>query len=235
MSRNLLLIGSESYVCRDYINRFSNQYDNIVGIDIAPKSSNLDIYLSVDFRKKNCFRMIEHFLESISVSFSQIIFASGVNYINNIFDVTLYDWDTTFEINIRSIVFTLKSCFDYFQSSVSIALLSSQNGIVGHESRIDYGPSKSALIQLAKNLSVDYSSLKNMDVRVNCISPSYIINESNKYFLSTHAGKKLLRRIPYSKFVTLEDVSNSLNFILGKESRAIRGQNIVIDYGYTII
>ncbi|EMB84468.1 putative oxidoreductase [Streptococcus mutans A9] len=35
--------------------------------------------------------------------------------------------------------------------------------------------------------------------------------------------------------MTVEDVSQTLFFLLSKNSRAMRGQNLILDYGYTII
>lgn len=233
--KNLLLIGSESHISKDYIDRYGQEYDNIIGIDFPLKSTYLSSYISVDFNQEEAFSDIEKYFDSLSLSFSQILFSSGINFMNNIFTSTIDDWDTTFNVNIRSIVFTLKAALNYMQKETAIVLIASQNGIVGHEDRIDYGPSKSSLIQLAKNLTVDYAKLKDKDIRVNCLSPSYIVNDSNRELLNSYIGGKLLLKIPYKKFVNLQEVSYALEFLLGYKSKAIRGQNIIIDYGYTVI
>lgn len=235
-NKNLLLIGSESFVCKDYVSRYGKRYHNIVGLDFPNKSSHIDNYFSVDFRHNKTFGEIKTYLRKLDLSFSNIIFSAGVNYMNDIYGITLSDWENTFNINVKSALFTLKATFEYMSdSSTSIVFVASQNGLVGHEKRVDYGPSKSALIQLSKNLSVDYAQLKEKDIRVNCVSPSYIINDSNREILESYYGKKLLARIPYGKFVTLEDVSETICFLSSEISKAIRGQNIILDYGYTIV
>ncbi|HFD6940954.1 TPA: SDR family oxidoreductase, partial [Enterococcus faecalis] len=67
-------------------------------------------------------------------------------------------------------------------------------------------------------------------------SPSYILNQSNKQLLTeSFEGKKLLKKIPLKKFVQLEDVVAAIDFLLSDRSKAIRGQNIIVDYGYTIV
>uniref|UniRef100_UPI0003789EDF SDR family oxidoreductase n=1 Tax=Streptococcus mutans TaxID=1309 RepID=UPI0003789EDF len=48
-------------------------------------------------------------------------------------------------------------------------------------------------------------------------------------------GQRLRTRIPYRRFVDLEDVSYSIRFLLSDQSKSIRGQNLVLDYGYTIV
>ena len=232
---NLLLIGSESQICKGFLKSYSKKFNKIVGIDLPEKSSNLTTYLSVDFRQDISFKKIADFLEDFNVTFSNIIFTPGINYMNDTFGVTLRDWDNTFNINVRAALFSFFSIHRSLSDEASIVLIASQNGVVAHEKRIDYGPAKSALIHLAKNLSIDYARIENKDIRVNTISPSYIINESNRDLLSSSFGKRLLAKIPYKKFVTVEDVNQAMDFLLSKNSRAMRGQNLILDYGYTIV
>lgn len=232
--KNLFIIGSESHISKDYIEIYGSQYDNIVGIDLSEKS-NLEYYQKIDFRDKNCFTKLNLFLKDISLNYSDIIFTSGVNYMNDIFSINFEDWDRTFNINVRSALFSIKSLYSYFYDEVSLVFVASQNGVVGHDKRIDYGSSKSALIHLVKNLSVDFSKVREKDIRINCVSPSYIKNKDNEQYMESHSGKVLLKRIPYKRFVLLRDISNTIEFLLSKNSIAIRGQNIIIDYGYTII
>ncbi|WP_225360934.1 SDR family NAD(P)-dependent oxidoreductase [Limosilactobacillus reuteri] len=154
---------------------------------------------------------------------------------NDIFSISSEEWENTYNVNLKSAVFILKELLNYMSNTTSIVLVASQNGVVAHENRIDYGTSKSALIQLAKNLSVDFTHIKNKDIRINCLSPSSIENKNNQPYLKSAAGKKLLQKIPYRKFVTLNDTSNAISFLLSSKSKAMRGQNLILDYGYTIV
>lgn len=44
--------------------------------------------------------------------------------------------------------------------------------------------------------------------------------------------RRLQIRQPIGKYVTSDDVSNFLEFLLSDESKALRGQQIILDYGY---
>ncbi|WP_033708300.1 SDR family oxidoreductase [Bacillus cereus] len=48
-------------------------------------------------------------------------------------------------------------------------------------------------------------------------------------------GNKLLKKIPYRKNIENSDFTNVILFLMSDKSDAIRGQNIVVDYGYTIV
>lgn len=231
---NLLLIGSESHIGKNFVSLYRDKFKNIICVD-NKNSSLSEIYIKIDFLDKSAYDRLSQKISSLNLKIDFIIFTSGVNYTNDIFSLDEENWDKTFNINVKSAAFSIKSVYNNLNSKVSIVLISSQNGVVGNDKRIDYGPSKSALIQLAKNLSVDFSKIKNKDIRINTISPSYIQNKDNTYILNSNIGKKILKKIPYNKFVQQEDVSNTIYFLLSDNSIAIRGQNIIIDYGYTIV
>lgn len=233
---NLFVIGSESFVATHFIETYNSKFNYIVGIDTKPTSSHdLKAYLQVDFSDDCYIQKLRNFLKKLNVDFSAILFTPGINHMNDIFSVLPEEWEETYSINLKSAVFVLKELLNYMTSTTSIVLIASQNGIIAHEKRIDYGTSKSALIHLAKNLSVDFSTIENKDIRINCVSPSYIENKSNQSLLQSNIGKKLLQKIPYKKFITLQDTSNAIEFLLSSRSKSIRGQNLVLDYGYTII
>ena len=234
-NKNLLLIGSESYVCKDFLERYGDQYEVVVGIDYPETSESLEHYLSIDFRENDSFEKIKSFLKKLNLSFSKVVFASGINYMNNVFSVTSKDWDATFDVNVKAALFSMKAVYDYLSEKAAVVFIASQEGVIANSMRVDHGPSKSALIHLAKNLSADYSLVEDKDIRVNTISPSYVKTDANSGFLNSYFGHRLQARIPYQRFVDLEDVSHSIQFLLSDQSKSIRGHNLVLDYGYTIV
>ncbi|MGH2110861.1 SDR family oxidoreductase [Aerococcus urinaeequi] len=236
MSNNLLVIGSESEISNYYLGKSYKEYENIVGIDQYSYSKNKYIsYYKLDITNTNEIKKFDSILEKESIIFNKILFLSGVNYASSFASIDFEKWQTTINVNTTSILFILKRIFPYLAQVTSIVVLGSQNGVVAHENRLDYGTSKAALIHLVKNLSVEFSKVEDKDIRINAISPSYILSEKSYKYLSSNIGKRLLRRIPYKRFVELDDVEGCINFLFSNSSKAIRGQNIIIDYGYTIV
>lgn len=70
---------------------------------------------------------------------------------------------------------------------------------------------------------------------MNCVPSSYIINDNNESYLKSFEGNKLLKKIPYRRFVGISDITNVILFLMSDKSDAIRGQNIVVGYGYIIV
>ncbi|MFG5465168.1 SDR family NAD(P)-dependent oxidoreductase [Enterococcus faecalis] len=161
---------------------------------------------------------------------------TGINYAKGLMDIQFQEWEDMFAVNIRGTLFLIQKLIHYMADKASIVLCSSQNGVVGHENRIGYGESKAALIHLAKNLTVEFAKMKQRDLRVNVVSPSYILNEKTKQYLtSTLQGQCLRAKIPNQTFITNESVIASILFLHQDSTAGIRGQNIMIDNGMTII
>ncbi|EGO6132650.1 SDR family oxidoreductase [Enterococcus faecalis] len=236
--KNLLVVGSAGYLGRSYIEKNKEKY-NFWGIDKVKNTSCPDFIKQefiADVTNLNNIRKIRKKLECERIKLDSLLFSVGINPFQSFYSIDEEIWDYTFSVNLKSIVFMIKELYPLFKEQVAIVLIGSQNGVVGHEQRIDYGPSKAALIQLAKNLTLDFEKDQEKDIKVNVVSPSYILNQSNKQLLTeSFEGKKLLKKIPLKKFVQLEDVVAAIDFLLSDRSKTIRGQNIIVDYGYTIV
>ncbi|MEI5994173.1 SDR family NAD(P)-dependent oxidoreductase [Candidatus Enterococcus mansonii] len=236
--KNVLVVGSTGYLGRAYIQMHKEKY-HFWGIDKVSGNHSegaLRKEFVADVTDFCSIRKVREVFEKESVKMDAIIFSIGINPIQSFYSISEETWDKTFSVNLKSIVFMIKELYLIFKEKVSIVFIGSQNGVVGHEHRIDYGPSKAALIQLAKNLTLDFEADKEKDIKVNVVSPSYILNQSNEELLTdSFEGKKLLKKIPLKKFVQLEDVVGTIDFLLSDCSKAIRGQNIIVDYGYTIV
>ncbi len=231
-------MGSAGYLGRSYIEKNKEKY-NFWGIDKVKNTSCPDFIKQefiADVTNLNNIRKIRKKLECERIKLDSLLFSVGINPFQSFYSIDEEIWDYTFSVNLKSIVFMIKELYPLFKEQEAIVLIGSQNGVVGHEQRIDYGPSKAALIQLAKNLTLDFEKDQEKDIKVNVVSPSYILNQSNKQLLTeSFEGKKLLKKIPLKKFVQLEDVVAAIDFLLSDRSKAIRGQNIIVDYGYTIV
>lgn len=237
-----LIFGSSGKIASHFIEKnMKNKNNFFILVDKVKKKqvwlenkSNV-VYFPIDITHSNDFKYLEEYLETKEIYIDYVLFSIGVNYANSFFSSSIREFQDTFNTNMNSLFLSLKVIYKYLSHKSSIVSIASQNGIVGHEDRIDYGPSKAAMIQFAKNFSVDTAINNEKDIKFNTISPGYIIsNDSNELFNSVK-GKKMKQKIPYKKLVELEDITNVIEFLFSDKSTAIRGQNIVVDYGYTIV
>jgi len=232
----ILICGANGTLAENYISLYPNNDYILLDKDFEndfQHTNNSNIY-RFDFNCKDDYMELKSYLSYNEFKIAGIVFFQGVQFANSFFSVTEKEWEKTLDINVKSILFTLKHLFTFIDNSCSIVVLASQNGVVGHINRIDYGTSKAALIHLVKNLSLEFAQVKEKDIKINCISPGYIYSEKSKDFLETYKGQILKAKIPYDSFVLPMDVSHTIDFLMSDKSMAIRGQNIILDYGYTL-
>ena len=118
----------------------------------------------------------------------------------------------------------------------TITNIGSQYGIVGSNPKlyknkynvypIHYGVAKSGLIHLTKELAIRFSKSK---VRVNCLALGGIEGRANNKF-----KKRYSDLIPMRRMLRLNDIVKPLEMIIDSNSKAINGQTIVADGGWTL-
>ncbi|NBA76665.1 SDR family oxidoreductase [Emticicia sp. ODNR4P] len=114
----------------------------------------------------------------------------------------------------------------------SIIYLSSIASVRGNKSLGLYGITKAGLVQLARNVAVEYGPL---NIRANAISPGMIDTPfakellSNKDFLEKRLALTPLRRVGLP-----EEIAGVAVMLASKAGGFITGQNIIVDGGTTI-
>lgn len=111
-------------------------------------------------------------------------------------------------------------------------LLSSVTALAGNANIGLYGMSKAAIIQLTRNLAVEWGP---HNVRVNCIAPGLVKTDFAKALWD---NPKLLARIeqrtPLGRIGEPEDISGVARFLASGAARFITGQVLVADGGLMI-
>mgnify|MGYP006281680075 CR=1 FL=1 len=114
----------------------------------------------------------------------------------------------------------------------SILLTASMYGLVAAPERIGYCVSKSGVVMMAKALAIEWAAL---GIRVNAVAPGYVhtpfveaLVEQGRLDLP-----KLEKRTPMGRLISPEEVADAACFLASDAARAITGQIIAIDGGWT--
>ncbi|PTI16752.1 short-chain dehydrogenase, partial [Staphylococcus warneri] len=231
---NYLILGGNGSLSTHFIKNYIDLDNNtviIVDLSIPPVKNKNILYFKLDASNPQQYKELIYFLRNENIEIDNILFSLGINYENNFFSSTIDEFEKTLSTNFTSFFVSLKKLYSFLSPSTSVVVISSQNGIVGHENRIDYGPSKAALIHIIKNLTVDFSNAGLKGIRFNSISPGYIENVDNKKLFDTPKVKKMLKRNPYASSTSIDDVCQTIDFLFSSASIGFRGQNLSVDYG----
>ncbi|XP_037013830.2 carbonyl reductase [NADPH] 2-like [Artibeus jamaicensis] len=149
-------------------------------------------------------------------------------------EVTKEAFDRSFSVNLRSV----------FQVSRMVALgmidrrvpgsivnISSITAYVTFPNVAVYSSTKGAMTMLTKTMALELGPHK---IRVNSVNPTVVLTTamskqclSNPEFL-----RKIKERHPMKRFAEMEDVVNSILFLLSDRSASTSGSSLLVDAGY---
>ncbi|KAF9878148.1 hypothetical protein CkaCkLH20_04186 [Colletotrichum karsti] len=112
-----------------------------------------------------------------------VIAAAGINQITPAIDYTVEDINKMMAVNYTGVFMTAQSAARQmikYKCHGSICLIASMSGFVANHGMLSpvYNSSKAAVIQLARNLAMEWSPMRkdgSGGIRVNCISPGHIM------------------------------------------------------------
>jgi NAD(P)-dependent dehydrogenase (short-subunit alcohol dehydrogenase family) len=153
-------------------------------------------------------------------------------------DVKLADWDRTLAINLSSMFQASQLAIPHLRKSAnpSMANLSSAAGRFGYGLRTPYAASKWAVIGLSKSLAIELGA---DGVRVNAICPGPVAGPRIDRVIADKARSRgqpidetraeYLKKTSLGRFVTAEDIANTIVFLASKAGMNISGQAIAVD------
>lgn len=153
------------------------------------------------------------------------------------------DWDATIAVNLSGCFYACRAAIRLFlgQELINevrgrIVNISSQHGMIGPPMDCAYGVSKGGVVQLTRQLSVDYAR---RGVIVNAVAPGRIITGTHpgepEYLASGAVDddiKYSLSRTPYPRLGRPEDVAGAAVYLASDECSYVSGHNLLVDGGW---
>ncbi|MGK7929511.1 MAG: SDR family NAD(P)-dependent oxidoreductase [Spirulina sp.] len=144
-------------------------------------------------------------------------------------------WYKTLAVNLTGHYFCVKYGIPKLKEAGggSIIITASISGMMGEPDLIAYDTTKGGLINLTRQLAVEYAK---DGIRVNSVSPGWIDTPFNDpiYELTPLDESSLDATIPLARQGTPEEVANAVLFLASDEASYITGHNLVVDGGLTI-
>ena len=200
----------------ELLNELSNSYENISGfpLDVTNKE-----------KCKEVFNEIKNKFENIDICF----FSTGTWDPKKEKEIDVEQMEDVFKVNFFGTVNCIKAVEQYFRDKKKgiITIVSSIAGYRGLPNSTGYGPSKSALNNLAESLYFDF---KRHNVRVCLVSPGFIKTEMTDT-INEDFKKILINKIPSGDLGSGEDVANCVAFLASDMAKYINGETIHVNGG----
>jgi len=159
---------------------------------------------------------------------------AGVTGTTALIDETAAAWDRILDTN-------LKGAFLVGQAAARAMVAAGRGGSIVNVASIlglrvagqvaAYAASKAALVQLTKSMALEWAR---HSIRANALCPGYVETDLNRDFFATDAGQALVRRIPFRRLGTLDDLAGPLLFLSSDASLYVTGTAMAVDGGHLV-
>jgi dihydroanticapsin dehydrogenase len=146
----------------------------------------------------------------------------------SISEVTTDGFRRVLEVNVLGVFHTVKHSLPYLRASTnpSVIIIGSDSGFVSVPGMLAYNASKGAIVQLTRALSVELWA--DDGIRVNSVCPSAVDTPMARRGMGVENFDDA--DFPVQ---TPDDVAWSVTYLASARSRAINGQSLLSDFGYT--
>lgn len=160
---------------------------------------------------------------------------AGIVIPGRIDNMTVADWDRTFEVNVRGVFLVTKACLPELKKTKGVIIHNaSAVALKGVKERAAYTASKGAVLALTKAMAADYIG---DGIRVNCICPGTTDTPSLAKRIAQFedpdkARDDFITRQPMQRFGTPEEMAEAVLYLATAEF--CTGISLAVDGGMTI-
>ena len=221
---------------------FHNEGANVIATDLNEKTL---IDLNKEFPKIKVFTLdstdnaaVKKFSDNVG-KVDVLFNAVGFVHHGTILECEEKDWDFSFNVNIKSMYFMIKSIIpkmlDQKKGSI-INIASVASSLKGVPNRFVYGASKAAIIGLTKSIAADFVK---QNIRCNAIAPGTVFTPSWEDRVKqspdpVQAKKDFIARQAMGRLGTAEEIASMAVYLAGDESAFTTGNTFSVDGGMTI-
>lgn len=164
-----------------------------------------------------------------------IVFANaGVAKYAPIGKITEELYDSTFNTNVRGLLFTVQKALPLLPDGASIILTASIVGSKGLAANSVYSATKAAIRSFARTWTTD---LKDRRIRVNTVSPGSIDTPGlSRLLASSETGRQRLKMIsnnvPLGRLGKPDEVAKAVVFLASEDASYVTGTELSVDGGF---
>jgi NAD(P)-dependent dehydrogenase (short-subunit alcohol dehydrogenase family) len=189
-------------------------------------------FIACDVRSEHELAQARDTIANEDEAFSGLVIAAGVNKTVSATSLETSEWNRVMDTNLTGAFLSMQAFFPLLSKcSGSIVAIASKSGSISNKTapHCHYNASKAGLIHLCRSVAAEWAEL---GVRVNCVSPGYILTPMTEGRDKEHEIWK--KDIPMGRLGSTSDVVGAVEFLLNDSSSFVTGHDLLIDGGYTI-
>jgi NAD(P)-dependent dehydrogenase (short-subunit alcohol dehydrogenase family) len=169
-----------------------------------------------------------------------VLFANaGIGYSGDLVATSDEDWDQVMGVNAKGVFLCCREAVRQMLAQQppggSVVINGSISGLVGIPGQAPYGPSKGAVVEMTRQLAVEYAR---RGVRVNCVCPGTVDTPVLRRAMAMAPdGQAFLDMLvaghPIGRIGRGEEIAAAVAFLASDEASFITGAILPVDGGYT--
>jgi len=162
---------------------------------------------------------------------------AGIACVKPIADHTPEEWDRVFNVNVKAIYWSSRHVIPAMKDRKSGLILNtgSISSVVGIANQGAYAPSKGAVVQLTRQMAIDYAPF---GIRVNAICPGTVDTPLLRHSAAESGDPErflggLASAHPIGRIASSDEIAQFFLFLSSDRARFFTGAILMIDGGFT--
>lgn len=152
---------------------------------------------------------------------------AGISIRHDFLDISTEEWDTVLGVNLTGVFNVAQTAARHMVDKGSGVILNTAStaGNTGYPHYADYSASKGGVIALTQAMALELAPV----VRVNAISPGYVLTPMQRAEYSDEMLAAVNRKIPMGRHAKPEEIAALFAFLASEDAAFATGQVYVMD------
>jgi NAD(P)-dependent dehydrogenase (short-subunit alcohol dehydrogenase family) len=165
-------------------------------------------------------------------SIDVLINNAGISIRHDFLEITPDEWDQVLGVNLTGVFYVAQTTARHMvdRGSGVILNMASSGGGTGYPHYADYCASKGGVLALTQTMALELAPT----VRVNAVSPGYVLTPMQRAEYSDAMLDAVNRKIPFGRHAKPEEVAGLFAFLASEDAGFMTGHEILMDGGETV-